>query len=66
MIRPHPKYLRAILDQGFFVAWSDADVAWLGNVFSRFYKRHELVVVFQAEGPPELGALSPPGSVPLL
>ena len=61
----HPHYLRAILDQGYNVAWSDADVGWMSNAFTRFYKAHELVAVLEGDGPPELGALSPAGELPI-
>lgn len=57
------RYVRAILDQGYNVAWSDADVAWYSNAFTRFYKRHELVAVLEADGAPELGALSSAGAL---
>lgn len=59
-----PGIIRAILGQGYNVAWSEVDVVWLGNPFERFFKSHELVAVYESEGMPETGGVSPPGICP--
>ena len=56
-----PQVISAVLEQGYNVAWSEADVAWLVNPFERFFKWHDLVGVYDAGGMPETGGLSPPG-----
>ena len=57
----HPRYIKALLDQGYNVAWSDADVAWFSNVFTRFSKANEFVSIPNGDGVPDLGYLSPAG-----
>ena len=56
-----PQIISAILEQGYNVAWSEADVVWLANPFERFFKWHDLVGVYDSAGMPEIGGLSPPG-----
>ena len=58
-----PSITNAILAQGYNVAWSEADVAWLVNPFERFFKSHELVGVYESEGMPETGGISRPGAL---
>ena len=56
-----PQVISAVLDQGYNVAWSEADVVWLANPFERFFKWHDLVGAYDSAGMPETGGVSPAG-----
>ena len=46
VVATKPKVMRHILDQGYNVAWSDADAYWLRNPFTLFDRSPDLVVAW--------------------
>lgn len=61
MVHSQPLVLWQILEQGYNVAWSDADVAWLRNPFAMFDMSPDLVLAWANNSQVSPGAMFEPG-----
>ena len=64
VVQSKPEVLRAILAQGYNVAWSDADVAWVRNPFTLFDKAPDLVLAWADNSEVTAGGVMQPGEFP--
>lgn len=64
VVQSKPEVLRAILAQGYNVAWSDADIAWIRNPFTLFSKEPDLVLAWADNSKITPGSVMQPGEFP--